>query len=336
MRSRPKLPWEEASRQRAETGLGLGLPAGFCGCLGGIFFISSQHYAAPQPAPSAAGVRPSTASREHRDGYCAARGEASGRPAAVAHALASARDLFGGKKASGVFYFHRVVQFLARIRKAERCVPPPRGSGAARLLVSPRDGSWLRRAQGLAVGAAQTRREAEEGLSGGRAGKEHSPQPGIALPSQPRHRNQEEPMCQRGPQTCQTRGRARLSPAGPGAGGRACVGAPPRPQTLAMPQIAGASGSDGVCRGATAQRATGLAQHQPLQTPQTTFPSPGHVVADPGKITRGSGAPQVTESPGARASPFSQGRGWALPAASPQIQASAAAPTREADWPRPS
>lgn len=64
----------------------------------------------------------------------------------------------------GRVFFHRVVQFLARIGKAERCVPPHRGNHGvvrgprpcARLLGClgmyklSQDGSWLRRAQGLA------------------------------------------------------------------------------------------------------------------------------------------------------------------------------------------
>lgn len=113
-------------------------------------------------------------------------------------------------------------------------------------------------------------------------------------------------------------------------------------QTGAMPGIAGASSSDAaVCRRAAARSAMGLAQHQPLRTPQTIFPLPGQVMAELlqlrqilGKLIPDSRAPQATQRPGARASPFSQGWGWALPAASPQIQASAAAPGRVPDWPR--
>ena len=96
------------------------------------------------------------------------------------------------------------------------------------------------------------------------------------------------------------------------------MGAPPRQQTLVqtvvMPEIAGASSSNArVCRRAATQSTTGLAQHQPLQTPQTIFPLPGHVIVSfygsggSWEDHPGSGAPQAMENPGARASPFSQG-----------------------------
>lgn len=87
-------------------------------------------------------------------------------------------------------------------------------------------------------------------------------------------------------------GRAWLSPARCRAGSRAWQGGGHHHskhwqcqnllvRTAAMPEIAGASRGDaGVCQRAAAQSATGLAQHQPLQTPQTIFQLPGHVIAE--------------------------------------------------------
>lgn len=138
--------------------------------------------------------------------------------------------------------------------------------------------------------------EEEESLSGGRAGRERSPQPGITLPSQPRDRNQQEP-------TCQPRARSRCLPMPRAAQGRALLSPASAEleaelvwglhhgskrwqcqrllvRTVAMPEIASASSSNaGVCRRAATQSTMGLAQHQPLQTPQTIFPLPGHVIA---------------------------------------------------------
>lgn len=124
--------------------------------------------------------------------------------------------------------------------------------------------------------------------------------------------------------------------------GRARVGAPPRQQT---PEPAGANGGDAEIAGASTSRAgarsprhrgLGAAPAPPNPTNHLPVAGPrdGSFCGGSWEDDEGSGAPQGTEHPGARASLFSQGR--ALPPASPQIRASAAAPPRVPGWPRQS
>lgn len=93
-----KLAREEASRQGAETGLGLSLPAGFMVVWEEFFSFQvsiKQRRSPPHllleclQAQQATSTETVTAPRG---------GEASGRSAAAAHALASAHDLFGGRR----------------------------------------------------------------------------------------------------------------------------------------------------------------------------------------------------------------------------------------------
>lgn len=69
-----KLAREEVSRQGAETGLGLSLPAGFMVGRGEFFSFRVSIKQRRSLPHLLLGVPPSTASREHRDGYCTARG----------------------------------------------------------------------------------------------------------------------------------------------------------------------------------------------------------------------------------------------------------------------
>lgn len=191
--------------------------------------------------------------------------------------------------------------------------------------------SWMREGEG------------EEGLSRGRSVRERSPQPGIPLSARPRERNHRSPRANPGPgrDACPrpgAQGRGWLS----ASCGQSCCGAPPRQQTWErrslLPQTVAVTEAAGGLNPSTA----GLARHQPLQTPQTTLPLLGHVLVSFHNSGRSwedqpeSRAPRATERPGAPSSLFSQGWGWALPAASPQIQAEAAAAPRVPDWPRQS
>lgn len=232
-----KLAREETSRQGAETGLGLSLPAGFVVVWGEFFSFQvsiKQRRSLPHllleslQAQQAASAETVTALHG---------GEASGRAAAAAHALASAHDLFGGRKV----FFPPGGSVFSKDRKGRAVYSPSRwfggpqpcarllgcsgmyklsqdgvvavegsrsGQGELRVWLWPqcrckgRPESWVREEEG------------EEGLSGGRAGREHSPQPGITLPSWPRDRNQQEPTCQPRPWT-------RCLPTPRGARGRA-------------------------------------------------------------------------------------------------------------------
>lgn len=131
-------------------------------------------------------------------------------------------------------------------------------------------------------------------------------------------------------------------------------GGPPPQQTLAMPEFAGVnSGDAGDCwckqrrcwslsEGCSPKRyGLGAAPTPPNPTNHLPVARPrdcrvSTAPADPGKIIRAVGNRRRWSAPGPAPPPFSQGWGWALPAASPQIQACAAAPTRVPDWPWPS
>lgn len=197
MRSCPRAGREEASRRGAE--LGLSPPAAFVVVWGGFLF---QAHPKERHSPPHLLLEPLQAQRAPRR-LLRRAGEASGRAAAAAHALASAHGLFRGKKRCLGFFLPPGGSAFSEDWKGRAVCSPLHWFGGEAVGV-PGDGPAETRrvtaAESSASGCAgvQGGQRTEEGRGGRggsvrrRAGREHGPQnvakgqkaPGAHVPTQ--------------------------------------------------------------------------------------------------------------------------------------------------------